>query len=158
MTSDAGRAYRAMARLAADAKETVRFLQTRLCPVAAPDKERLVKLLGDLDSVQFALRKKASDELEKYGEMALPALQAAALKKPPLELSRRLAELREKALQAHVAPEKLRTLRAVFVLERIATPAARTLLQALANGAPEARLTQEARAALGRARAPARGP
>jgi hypothetical protein len=38
----------------------------------------------------------------------------------------------------------------VTVLEQIASPAARQLLHALAQGAPAARLTREARAALQR--------
>jgi hypothetical protein len=45
-------------------------------------------------------------------------------------------------------PETLRTIRAIWVLQRMATPEARTLLESLAAGAPEARITQEAQAAL----------
>lgn len=49
-----------------------------------------------------------------------------------------------------LGPEALRDLRAVILLERSCTPAARNLLAALANGVPEARLTRAAKAALGR--------
>jgi hypothetical protein len=48
------------------------------------------------------------------------------------------------------APETLRMLRAVAVLEHAASPEAQAALQALAKGTPEARLTQEAKAALAR--------
>jgi hypothetical protein len=57
-----------------------------------------------------------------------------------------LAKLR----QPLTASELLQSVRAVEVLERIGNRAARTLLTKLAEGAPEARLTQEARKALAR--------
>jgi hypothetical protein len=41
-------------------------------------------------------------------------------------------------------------LRALEVLEHIATPEAQQVLKTLATGAPEARLTQEAKASLAR--------
>jgi hypothetical protein len=47
-------------------------------------------------------------------------------------------------------PETLQAIRAVEVLEGIGTPDARQLLEALAEGAPEASLTLKAKAALGR--------
>jgi hypothetical protein len=46
--------------------------------------------------------------------------------------------------------EALRTVRAIEVLERTATPEACKLLRELAKGAPGARLTREAAAALKR--------
>ena len=49
-----------------------------------------------------------------------------------------------------------RQLRAVELLERIATPAARDVLSELAKGAAEAPLTREAAAALERLRRPGR--
>jgi hypothetical protein len=47
-------------------------------------------------------------------------------------------------------PDVRRALRATAVLEDLATPAARKLLEELAAGAPEARLTRDAQAALAR--------
>ena len=46
--------------------------------------------------------------------------------------------------------EQLRPLRAVLVLEQVATPAARDVLRELAKGMPAARLTREAKASLER--------
>jgi hypothetical protein len=52
-----------------------------------------------------------------------------------------------------VPPMELPAIRAVEVLEHIATPAARELLAELAKGAPAARLTVEATASLERLKA-----
>jgi len=48
----------------------------------------------------------------------------------------------------------VRHARAVWVLEKARTPAARRLLEELARGAPHALLTREAKAALARLRKP----
>jgi hypothetical protein len=67
--------------------------------------------------------------------------------KPTLEARRRLEKLLDH-LDAPVADaDRLRALRAVEALEHIGTPPAVHLLQTLARGDPDARLTREARAA-----------
>jgi hypothetical protein len=65
---------------------------------------------------------------------------------------RRVERLLEQHERGRLAPETLRAVRAVGVLERIATAEARKVLEALAGGAAEARVTAEARAALERLR------
>jgi hypothetical protein len=48
------------------------------------------------------------------------------------------------------SPEGLRVLRTIEVLEHIANPEARQVLEQLAGGMPEARVTQEAKLSLRR--------
>ncbi|HKB38490.1 MAG TPA: hypothetical protein VKD72_18755 [Gemmataceae bacterium] len=66
------------------------------------------------------------------------------------EAHRRLTALLRWLRRPVADPETLRALRAVAVLEDVGTPPARKVLEALAKGSVEARLTQEAKAALAR--------
>jgi hypothetical protein len=87
-----------------------------------------------------------------------PTLQRALAAKPPLEMCRRLERLLE-GLNPDSSAERLCALRALKVLEQMDTAGARQLLNALAGGLPEARLTREAGAALERlAKRPAPEP
>jgi hypothetical protein len=87
----------------------------------------------------------------------VPALRKALDSKPSAEARRRMESVLEKP--RNLPPGTLQAIRAVEVLENISTPGARRLLESLAEGAPEARLTQEAKASLGRlAKRPAAKP
>jgi hypothetical protein len=147
--ADAARAYRATGALAASPGEAVPFLRERLRPAALPEARRLAKLIADLDSDQFAVRDKAAGELEKLGELAAPALKEALKGRRSSEARRRLELL---LAVRPPAGDRLRELRALEVLERAGTAGAREVLRDLAGGAPEARLTQEAKASLERLR------
>ena len=137
-----------MGQLIAAPEQTVTLFKQHIRPAQPADPKRLASLLGDLDSEQFAVRDKASQEIEKLADLAEPALRKALDKSPPPEARRRLEKLLAQVEGDIPCGEKLRRLRVVEVLEHIATPEARQLLQKLADGAPEARLTREAKAAL----------
>jgi WD40 repeat protein len=147
---DARRAYAAIWALAHGPREKVlALLAGALAPVQAADPARVRKLLADLAAARFTLRQAASDELGRLGEGVHPALRQALTVDPPLEVRRRLEKLLTVPATL-AAGERLREVRAVEVLERIGTPEARQALERLGGGAPEARLTREARAALER--------
>jgi hypothetical protein len=144
---DATRAYEAIGTLVQGAKDSVPFLGDRLLP-APRANPGIARLIGDLNNNEFAIRQKATDELEKLGESAESDLRHALANADELEMQRRLKDL--------LAPlegwsgERLRRLRATAVLEYIGTAEARKILESLAKGIPDARLTQEAKAALER--------
>jgi hypothetical protein len=69
---------------------------------------------------------------------------------PSAEVRLRAEQLLARIAGAFTTPEQLRQLRAVESLEHLGTVEARTLLEGLAQGTPEGRLTQEAKAALQR--------
>jgi hypothetical protein len=118
-----------------------------LKPLAAVPAERVVPLIADLDSPVFARREQAAKELAKLGPGAAAPLRAALEKQPTLELRQRI-----EALLAAWDDDWRRSDRALEILEAVATPEARTLLEELARGDPAARLTREAQASLERLR------
>jgi WD40 repeat protein len=144
--SEASRAVQAVWELAASPTQAVPFLRKQLAQRPEPvDAQRLTRLIGDLDSEQFAVRAEAAKELERLGEAAEPALRKVLAGKPSTEVHQRV-----ELLLAKLEPERLRTARAVQALEYAGTAEARQVLQILTREAPEGLLKQEAKAALAR--------
>jgi RNA polymerase sigma factor (sigma-70 family) len=155
---DGGRALAALARLADVPGQAVPLLRDRLRPVQPPAADELRRLLADLDDADFARREAASKQLTELGELAEAALRGALRGEPSPEVRRRVEALLA-GLRLVQTPEARRHLRAVRVLEGVSSAEARRLLERLAEGAPEARLTREAKASLERwARRPATRP
>jgi len=151
---DATVAYRAVDSLVAAPVQSVPLLAKQVLPAQPLDQKTLAKLFTELDDKKFAVRERAQTALKKYGEALVPILEQKLLQPSSLEMRRRLEKLLEQVTPATPGPETLRAVRSVAVLEYLGTPAACKLLAALADGAPEARLTQEAQAALRRLAAP----
>ncbi len=151
-SADATKAYRAIWALAGDPEHTVPFLERVLQPAPPADPALIKRLLGDLDNNRSVTREKAMAELEKLGETALPLLRQALANEVSAEVRRRVQQLIGKS-ETIEFPDRLRLLRAIEVLENMATPEAGKLLTSLAGGNPEARLTREAAAAGARIRA-----
>jgi WD40 repeat protein len=148
--ADAPRAFQARWALARAPTEVLPLLKERLRPIQAADAQQVRRWLADLDSERFEVRKQAQAALEELGDLAEPALRQTLAEKPTLEVRRRVEEILKQMRRPVTRPEALQALRAVAVLEDIATPEAKEVLQRLAGGVPEARLTQEAKAALAR--------
>ncbi|HWG45640.1 MAG TPA: sigma-70 family RNA polymerase sigma factor [Gemmataceae bacterium] len=147
---DAKAAYEAIRVLAASPDAAVKLLARHLKPVARIDTKRIEEFLRDLDSPVFADRERATTNLEQLGEQAVPGLKQFFANKPSLEARRRVEQILEKALSQN--PQRLRQNRALEALEWMGGDSARRLIEALAKGAPNVRLTRDARAALGRMR------
>jgi WD40 repeat protein len=145
---DSSMAYRAIWNMTAEPEKTVPLLLARLKPIAQ-DSKHVSQLIADLDNSQFAVREAAARELAMLGEQVEPNFRQVLARKPSAEVRRRL-----EALLAAPRPiptrETLRALRAIAVLEHIGNPDAQQVLKTVATGAPQARLTQEAKAALER--------
>jgi RNA polymerase sigma factor (sigma-70 family) len=142
---DAAKAYRSICLLAASPEQALPLLRESLRPVAPVPAERLKALIARLDDDDFTVRERASEELAKLGGAAHAALRQALEGQPSAELRQRVQRLLEPGLSTDRRQE-----RALEVLEGMATPEARRLLEELAKGAPGAGRTEEARAALER--------
>jgi RNA polymerase sigma factor (sigma-70 family) len=147
---DAAKAFDAMCDLAAAPRNAVPWIKERVKPAAPLDNKRVADLLAHLDAQDFEDRQKAAAELLKIGEGIVPALDKALAQKPSPEAAKRMEDLRVQLTGIVLQGERLRAYRAVEVLELIGTPEARQVLQALADGAPEALITKSAQAALKR--------
>jgi RNA polymerase sigma factor (sigma-70 family) len=145
---DPARAFRAMGVLCRTSHPVVPWLGERVRPERKSEAPLIAGWIADLDSTEFAVRQKATTELEKRGELARPQIEKALAGRPSLDSRRRLERLVEQMAPDPVPPaDILRALRAVEVLEHIGTPEAKRLLDRLAGGAAGARLTLEAQAA-----------
>jgi len=144
--ADAAHGQKAVRTLLAVPAQAVALLVKELKPAQAPDPNRLTRLIADLNSEQFKTREEALRDLNKLGDVAEPEMRKALADNPSLELKRRLESL----LKKFSSSQRLRTLRAVQVLEQLGTQPSRDLLARLAEGVPEALVTREARAAIKR--------
>jgi WD40 repeat protein len=132
---DAPRAHRAVYTLAHHRAAALAFLRERLKPVPMDYADRLRQRIADLDNDAFRKRELAVRELTRLGPDAVLPLHAALDAKPSVEAKKRIEALLKELHPWYIKdPETLRTVRAIWVLQRMATP--------------EARITQEAQAAL----------
>src|SRR5262249_17377384 len=134
---DAARGAHAVAGLMEAQKLAVTLLRQRLRPARALTPERTRQLLADLAHGSFALRAKATKELERCADAAEPELRRVLRQRASAEVRLRIDKLLKELDPDNPSPERLRGLRAIQALEHIGTPEARELLKSLTQGAPE---------------------
>jgi WD40 repeat protein len=147
---DAFKVHKAVWALAAAPKQSLPLLRQALKPVQGADEKRVAQLVKDLDHDEFDVREKASEELARIGEPAAAALRKALEGTPSAEMRSRATQLLDKFAGKAASADLVRRERALEVLEQIGGAEGRAVLEELAKGAPEAGLTQEAKAALKR--------
>jgi hypothetical protein len=129
----------------------VPYLTSQLRWVIGADAERIARLITDLDDDRYAVREKATADLERIVKVAEPALRKALDNRPSLEVQRRIEKILDRLKDRLAWPqERLRLLRTVEILEKIGTPEARRGLEDLARRAADVELKQEAKASLER--------
>jgi hypothetical protein len=151
---DGVKAHRAIGRVLSAPRQAVSLLHRRLRPAVLDprERERLRRTIARLDSDEYEERERAERDLEKAGEQVAGLLRQTLAGSPSAEVKRRSERLLAALSKRWPAssPASLRTWRAIKVLEHLGTPEARQVLEKLARGYAEDRLTAEARASLGR--------
>jgi WD40 repeat protein len=147
---DAAVALRAVQRLARAPDQTLPYLREQLGQLLAADPDRVPRLLADLDARSFAKREAANEELARLGPPAEAGLKRLLESKPSLEVRKRAEVLLKRMADRQTSPAVLLPTRAVEVLELIATPDTRRLIEMVAKRSLDPRVSEEAQAALAR--------
>ncbi len=148
-SDDAPTAYKAVLDLLGAPDQAAALLKERVPPDPRPDADRIKTLVAQLGADDFETRESASRGLAALGEAVEPALRETLAGKPSAEARGRCERLLEAIRKGTPDADGLRRLRAVGVLERLGTAEARTVLKALADGAP-GRISREAKLGLDR--------
>ena len=146
-SADSVLAYRAIWTLADDPVAATKLLREKVPPTKAVPADRIAQWVKQLDARRYADREAAMKALMALDGVASPILNEFLSKEPSAESRERI----EKLLALHRADPvgaDLQRSRAVQALELGGTTAARTLLTEWAAGAPNARLTEDAKSAL----------
>lgn len=160
---DAWKAHQAAWALGTGGKAAVAFLSERLRPAGIPHPRRIQTLRARLAAPDYDARELAARQLLDLGIELRPEDREALRRPDPAYASRSSPGF---GIQPERPPpllpppvllpltERLRSSRAVLALERNKAPEAESLLDALADGAPQAPQTSEAIVALARVRQP----
>jgi len=147
---EAGQSFKSEGRFLAAPAEAVKLFAEKVKPVAALDPKRIERLLADLGSDVFAVREAAATALHGLDQQVKPYLEQALKSVKSLEFRLRVERILEQQQRAALAPEQLRQIRAVMLLELIGDGASKNLLKRWAGGPVGALLTVEASLALKR--------
>jgi WD40 repeat protein len=145
---DAAKAYAAIDRLAAHPDDATALLRERLRPALGFPQDKFKRLLAALDADDFDAREAASRQLAESEELLEATLRAALEGDLTAEQRSRIVGILKAA--AGPSADTLRGLRGVRALAWVGTPAAKEVLEKLADGGPDAALTREVRSALTR--------
>jgi hypothetical protein len=143
---NACKAFRAIQGLQQSGDAATVALGRHLRPAPGPDRRRVAALVADLGNDKFTTRERATAELAMAGEGVRRLLREELATQEGPEVRRRIEELLAAPLPPLVPLNRLQELRAVEVLEHVATTAARRLLEELAAGAIDDPMTQAAQA------------
>src|SRR5205814_8633966 len=121
-------AFGAIQGLSGGGAEGLRVIREYLRPMKGDTVKKIRRLVEQLEDRRFARREAAARDLLEVGPEAAPELERLLEKGPTLDARRRAEELLRSYRLAPMG-HRLRAVRAIEVLERMATPAAREVLK-----------------------------
>lgn len=146
--TDGMESYRALWAIAADPKGPD-LLRSKISRVETMSPERVKQWIADLAANRYPVRESAMRSLLALGRLVEPTLRAARQTAIDAEARSRLESLLAQVRHERSHAELVQT-RAVAAMELAGSDAAKKLLADWASGAPGARLTIDAKGALGR--------
>jgi WD40 repeat protein len=151
-SADAASAYRAMKALARAPEQAPALLEEHIRASFRCDRAQLDRWIADLDHDEPARREAAHAKLKEAGDSAEAALRQRLSGKESVsaEQKRRIESLLSVLETPEARAARIRSLRAIEVLEWIDTAAARKVLRVLAQDAPGHWLQREVRGSLAR--------
>ena len=147
--TDGAAALKAVRRLALAPEQALPFIRDSLSKQPIFDPDRLARLVPDLDADAFAKREAAGAELSRQGRLAEPALRRVLQEKPSAELRIRVEALL-KNMDSRLPSAALQAVRVLEVLELMATPDARKVIESLVKQSAGTFVAEEAKATLDR--------
>lgn len=151
---DGATAYRATGSLVADRAASVVAVRDGFTG-RADAKAKIQRWIDELDHDEFRVREAARRGLIKAGLRAAEAINDPARKRLGPEGEERIRQILEtldqqglRVPEGGLYGEPLRMMRAVRVLEMVGTKEARTVLEIMARGPADDRVTREAKAAI----------
>jgi WD40 repeat protein len=148
-SADPKQAGKALNGLVARPDVAVPLLAEMVVPEMAPPADRVKAAVAALGDREFKVREAAEKQLRAWGDLAANELTAAEAT-ANAEQGERIRRLLDALDGEETDGERLRLLRAVEVLERIGSPAAKAVLDKLGTGAAASAVTREAKEALTR--------
>jgi hypothetical protein len=148
--ADAAEANRILASMRRAPVPAVAFLRTHLVPIAPPPPMQLKNLIDALVDDNPERRVEANHVLAQMEDLSRPELRRTLKTTQDPQIRKAVQQLLDKMEDQPIPRVALQQMRAIELLEQLDTPDARELLGELANGAPAARQTREALAALNR--------
>jgi hypothetical protein len=148
--ADAARAYKAVWALAGERETAVAMLADDIRPIRLAGAQEIDQLVTALASPRPGMADAAVEKLEELAETAVVYLRKKLQGEFPPEARNRLEQVLASLEGRAPSKRQLRAWRAIEVLEHSNTVEGWAKLAALAEGAPAARQTQRARAALQR--------